>query len=461
MKTPTPKQVASDPRLFAAAFLKILDKRGELIPLRWNKAQAHFHANRTGRDLILKARQLGMSTYVQAEMFRRTVTGTRSTMTLAHDGDTTTKLRLMADRFYEHCKFGNVQPARKYANASLTTYPEFDSTVSIATAGNLETGRGGTYSDFHGSEAAFWKDAERIVVGAMQGGNPDVILESTPNGAQGYFYERCMEALRGQGVWKLHFYSWWWDSEYRLALDEGERLEYSEEEARLAKEHKLFPEQIKWRRHKIKELHDKFQQEYPEDPITCFLTSGNSYFGDLSNSFSAPLHPSYNPEHVYVAGLDFGQTVDATAMPVLDVTANVQVDLLHMLGLSWSEQRRRIVETYKKWHCARMGAESNSIGSVNIEALQAAGLNVLPFKTTNTSKAEAMADLYEALHTDGLLLQDRSVQRHELNTFVSTQTASGIWRLAAEGDGHDDTVIGLALAWWVRQRDPSKLIDYA
>jgi len=30
---------------------------------------------------------------------------------------------------------------------------------------------------------AFWKDAEKIVAGAMQGGNPMVILESTLNGA--------------------------------------------------------------------------------------------------------------------------------------------------------------------------------------------------------------------------------------------------------------------------------------
>lgn len=445
----TPNQIASDPRLFAATFLKILNKQGELIPFRWNKAQAHFHANRTGKDLILKARQLGFSTLVQGEMFRRTVTGTRSTITLAHDSDTTTKLRLMADRFYEHCRFGDIQPARKYANASLATYPEFDSTVTIATAGNVETGRGGTYNDLHGSECAFWKDAEKIIVGAMQGGNPDVILESTPNGSQGYFYERCMEALRGAGVWKIHFFSWWWDDEYKLPLEQGERLNYSPEEAQLAKEHNLTQEQIKWRRYKIKELRDKFQQEYPEDPITCFLTSGNSYFGNMAGVFTAP-EGVYNAEHEYVAGLDFGQTNDASAMPVLDITANVQVDLLHMNKLSWAEQRNRIAQMYRKWHCTRIGAEANSIGSVNIEALQADGLNILPFQTTNASKAEIMSDLYEGIHTDGLKLLDHPVQRHEMATFVSSQTTTGLWRLAAEGDGHDDTVIGLALAWWAR-----------
>lgn len=446
----SPQQIVNNPAEFAALFLKVLDKEKHLVPFRWNKAQAHFQANRTGRDVILKARQLGFSTLIQGEMFRRTVTGTRTTMTLAHDADTTAKLRLMADRFYEHCKFGSIQPQRKYANASLTTYPEFDSTASIATAGNVETGRGGTYSDFHGSEVAFWKDAERIIAGAMQGGSPDVVLESTPNGAQGYFYELAMEAMRGDGIYKLHFYPWWWDAEYKV--DSPEPITYTDEEAELVRLHNLTQAQIKWRRSKQLELKGFFLQEYPEDPITCFITSGNSYFGNLSQVFTAPMNPVYDPSHEYVAGLDFGQTNDFTAMPVLDVTAKCQVDLLHIRKLEWAEQRRRIKEMYQKWKCSRMGAESNSIGSVNIEALRADGMNVLPFATTNTSKAEIMADLYEGIHTSGLRLQDHPVQRHEYNTFVSSQTSSGLWRLAADGDGHDDTVIAGGIAWWARVR---------
>lgn len=451
--------LVNDPRIFSVSFLKIQDKQKRLIPFRWNAAQAHFHANRTGRDLILKARQLGFSTLIQGEMFRRTVTGARTTITLAHDADTTAKLRMIADRFYEHCKFGNTQPLRKYANASLTTYPEFDSSATIATAGNIETGRGGTYSDFHGSEVAFWKDAERIVAGAMQGGNPDVALESTPNGAQGYFYELCMEALRGDSIWRLHFYPWWWDAEYRI---DGERITLTDEEKELTNKHNLDDTQIRWRRQKQRELKNLFPQEYPEDAISCFLTSGNSYFGNLSHAFTAPLNAVYNAGHEYVAGLDFGQTNDFTAMPVIDTTTKEQVDLLHIRKLEWSEQRRRIKEMYQKWHCTRLGAEANSIGSPNIEALRAEGLYIIPFQTSNASKAEIMADLYEGIHTDGLKMQDHPVQRHEFNTFVSSQTATGIWRLAAEGDGHDDTVIGMGICWWVKQMPrANQLVDFA
>jgi hypothetical protein len=493
----TPKQITTDPRAFARYFLKILDKEKQLVPLIWNAAQLDFQAHRTGRDLILKARQLGFSTLVQGELFRRTITSTRTTITLAHDSESTQKLRRMADRFYRHCAFNDIRPARHYANARLSTYPEFDSTAIIATAGSLQVGRGDTYTDMHGSEVAFWPDAEAIVTGAMQGGSPDVILESTPNGAQGYFYERCMEALNGQGVWTLHFYPWWWDADYRLPLEDGERLEYTEEETRLAEQHQLDAAQIKWRRRKQDELRAKFLQEYPEDPYTCFLMSGGSYFGDISQVWTAPLNPAYDPTHRYKAGLDFGQTIDSTAMPILDKTGKAQVALLHINGLEWKEIRRRIVETSDRWShstctdghvtpginlacpepecgkpCAftrpQITAEKNSIGEVNIELLRDAGLDIIPFETTNSSKAQIMADLHEDLHA-GLRLQDIPVQRHELSIFVSTQVSTGVWRLAAEGEGHDDTVIGLALAnyenasgwleFYRRQSDAAKKVS--
>lgn len=444
----TPSQIVNDPKLFAFKFLKILDKEKVLVPFSWNRAQEHFHKTRTGRDIILKARQLGFSTYVQGEMFRRTVTKTRTTITLAHDADTTSKLRLMADRFWEHCKFNDIQPSRKYANSSLTTYPELDSACTIATAGNVETGRGDTYTDLHGSEVAFWKDAEKIIAGAMQGGSPDVILESTPNGTQGYFYENCMEALAGKSIWTVHFYPWWWDDGYRMRLQDGEVLEYTEEEKQLALINGLSKEQINWRRYKQKELKAKFKQEYPEDPVTCFLTSGDSFFGDMTGVFIAPFGAVYDPTHEYAAGIDWGRDNDYTVIIVKDKTAHCMVEMLRVNQMEWGEMRRRVAAVCKKWHVRNPLAEANSIGSVNIEELRKLGVSVIPFDTTNQSKSDVMSDLYEAIHAEHTpyRLQDDPVLKHEMNSFVSTQTYSNLWRLAAEGEGHDDTVIALALS---------------
>jgi hypothetical protein len=442
----TPAQVASSPDTFAQVFLKILDKDKQSIPFRWNRVQRDFHNARTRRDLILKARQLGISTYVQGEIYRRAVTRTTSAMTIAHDDELTKKLRIISGRFWANCKFNGIQPRRLYDNATMTTYPDYDSECMIATAGSKEGGRGGTYTDFHGSEVAFWPDAEKIIAGAMQGGNPDVILESTPNGAQGYFYERCMEALNGDGIWTLHFYPWWWDDAYCIPLDPGETLTFTDDEQALVDKHRLTPEQIKWRRNKQLELRGLFIQEYPEDPIACFLTSGNSYFGDLVDVFNAPDNAEWIEGHRYEAGLDWGQENDFTYVAVFDITEKRQVDYLRVNRLEWSEIRRRVKELYGKWHLPKLVAESNSIGSVNIEELQKAGLIIVPFDTTNESKATVMGNLYEALHTGGFKLLNWEVQKHEMRSFVSKQLPSGVWRLQADGDGHDDTVIGNALA---------------
>jgi hypothetical protein len=446
MALPTPNEIVNNPREFARVFLRILDKSKNLNPLTWNAVQADLHSHRTGRDLVLKARQVGISTYIQGEMFRRAVTSTRSTLTLAHDDDTTSLLRRMADRFWENCRFNDIQPLRKYANASLTTYPELNSEAIIAKAGSIQVGRGATLTDIHGSECAFWPDAEKIIAGATQAGNPDIILESTPNGSQGYFYELCMEAKDKAGVWNLHFYPWWWEPAYRMPLDPGEDIVFTAEEKYLVEKHNLTAEQIKWRRYKQKELKGLFIQEYPEDEVSCFLTSGNSFFGDLTGIFTAPHGATYQQGHFYRAGLDWGQSDDYTCMIVVDLTAGCMVDFLHFNRVDWKEIRRRVAECYHKWRLDYLIAEYNSIGSVNIEALNDMGVYAWPFETNNASKAKVMGDTYDVLHSGKFALMDEPILKHELSGFIANQLPSGLWRLEAGGGGHDDSVIGLALA---------------
>lgn len=442
--------VFTDTAEFAPVFLRILDKDKRLVPLVPNAVQRDYLHNRTGRDLILKARQLGFTTIIQADLFRKVVTSTAATMTLSHEDETTQKFRRMVDRFYDNWP-GPVKPARKYSNARVATYPDFDSEALIATAGNTNTGRGGTYTDIHGSEVAFWKDAESIVAGVLQAGNPNVVLESTANGANGYFYTLVMEALDGNKTWCLHFYPWWADNSYRLPLDEGEVLDYTGEELELMLRHGLDSEQIKWRRAKQKELKHLFPQEYPEDPKTCFLLSGSSYFGDLSAAFSAPSGATYDPSHEYFAGVDWGQSVDYTVCSVIDKTADCQVEILRVNGLLWGEMRKRIRQLCAKWHVKRLVPEANSMGKSEIENLRAefksAGLDtrIKPFWTDNTSKSRVASSLYDALHERGLKLVDDPQQKRELQAFQAIQLPSLAWKMEGVGE-HDDTVIALMLA---------------
>jgi hypothetical protein len=171
----------------------------------------------------------------------------------------------------------------------------------------------------------------------------------------------------------------------------------------------------------------------------------------MSNNFGAPAHAEYDPTHKYAAGLDWGRENDFTDLFVFDITANKQVDLLHLNKLSWGVIRRRVADRCKKWGIKTVVAESNSIGSVNIEELKKLGIYVHPFSTQNKSKADIMADLYEAIHEANLQFQPHPETKHQFEAFVSTKLASGVWRVAATGHGHDDIVIAAALAWFGRK----------
>jgi hypothetical protein len=438
--------IFNDTAEFASTFLYILDDCKRLVHLNPKPTQIDYLNNRTGRDLILKARQLGFTTIIQADLFRKAITSTVATMTLSHENKTTQAFRRMVDRFYENWPVA-VKPQRNYSNATVATYPDYDSEAMIATAGNVQTGRGATLTDVHGSEVAYWKDAESIVAGVLQAGKPNVVLESTANGAQGYFFNLVMEALDGNSDWRLHFYPWWYEPTYRKPLRDNEQLNYTDDELELMVQQGLDVEQINWRRSKQHELKHLFLQEYPEDPYSCFLASGNSYFGDVSHAMIAPMDAKPEDSARYVAGLDFAQTVDYTVMIVLDRATCRMVDMLRINKLSWGEQRRQIAERAHKWNNCDVWAESNSIGKPNIEELRNAGVSIYEFATTAKSKPPLIQGLHHALHEGGLTIWNVDTLRHELHAFISKQMPSGAWQYAAQDGAHDDTVIALALAW--------------
>lgn len=427
--------------------LKIQDKNDRIIPFVLNEAQRRLRDGMTGRDLVLKSRQMGLSTFIQADQYVRANTSRIRCATLAHDDSGTAFLRQMSARFWENLP-EDKRGQRGRDNATTTQYLHTGSEIFIATAGSANKGRAGTYRYVHGSEVAFWKDASATIAGLMQGVPADgtIILESTPNGAQGWFYERCMAALDGDTTWTLHFFPWWLDGGYRLPLEAGETLKYEDDEARLVREHGLTPEQIKWRRFKQNELRDEFAQEYPEDPVSCFLLSGRSFFGPLEETFVAPFGAEYNAEHRYIAGLDFAQANDWTVLSIIDAATREQVALLRIHNLPWAEMRRQIIELCNQWHVHVLWAESNSIGTPNIEELIKADLPVIGFATTPRSKPGLITNYGYELNERELKLLDLPEQRREHQAFVARQSASGHWTYSAQEPEHDDIVIANALA---------------
>jgi hypothetical protein len=119
--------------------------------------------------------------------------------------------------------------------------------------------------------------------------------------------------------------------------------------------------------------------------------------------------------------------------------------------IGWAVQRGRLMSLYQRFKPYVIVAEENSIGSVNIEALQAEGLPMRGFNTTRRSKAPLIEGLALAMEKEEVVLLNDETLKHELMAYEMTRTMYG-WTYSAPPGGHDDTVMATALSLWaIRQ----------
>jgi hypothetical protein len=98
------KVIASTLReILMAEIFKVRDKRGKVRRLLLNRAQQDYARRCTKRNIVLKARQLGITTYVAARFFVHTIThpGTLSVQ-VAHDQQSAEEIFRIVHRFVEN-----------------------------------------------------------------------------------------------------------------------------------------------------------------------------------------------------------------------------------------------------------------------------------------------------------------------------------------------------------------------
>jgi hypothetical protein len=286
----TRKRLRDDLEFYSKNCMLIRSKSGAVQPLRFNRAQQYIHdrledqKRRTGkvRALILKGRQQGCSTYVSARYYHASSwrKGVR-TFILTHEDAATQNLFEMVNRYHENCpEF--VRPSTGAANAKELLFDVLDSGYKVGTAGTKGVGRSSTVQLFHGSEVAFWKNAETHAAGVLQAvpneDGTEVILESTANGIGNFYHQNWQAAERGEGDFIAIFVPWFWQEEYRRDVPSG--FELTEEERTYAELYGLDLGQMAWRRNKISELKDPslFKQEYPATAAEAFQMSGHDSF---------------------------------------------------------------------------------------------------------------------------------------------------------------------------------------
>lgn len=499
----------------AAEWLQVRDRTGRFRPLVANSAQRAFEARRGRQNIVLKARQMGLTTWVAARFFLHTIThpGTL-TLLVAHTQAAAEGVFSSVERMWQglpdDLRRGVLRRSR--ANAGQMVLAELGSEFRVGSAADANAGRGLSVQNLHCSEVSRWpRDAAATLSGLRAALDPggELVLESTPNGAYGCFYEEWSSAVEPavesmvepaaesaveftaeSGLdcgdkWReaaeprsspsglvRHFLPWWMEAAYvgppvgREAMTEGERA--------LVDRHGLTREQIGFRRGLERSYGALRSQEFAEDAESCFRATGDCCFDvdrieRRASDLEAPrerrrggalllwLPPA--PGRSYVLGVDTaggGEGGDFAAVQVVELAT----------GLQCAELQERISPAELAGVVAELGRE---YGGVNGEALLAVERNnhgsaVLAYLetaerygrvyrqsglagwlTTASSKPEMVAGLGVLLRESPGRFMSRRLLR-ECRTFVRGERGTTD---AAPG-AHDDLVMAMAVAQAVR-----------
>lgn len=296
--------------------LKIRNKDGITVPYGVSPAGMKLHrairkqeqAMQPVRVCVLKASQVYMSSSAAAEIFRRVpfFPGRRALVV----ADSQKHADLVFRYYDQYIKSYAENPyglewesaillpeltQEKHASGAQTFEWANGSNILVGTANNIDIGRSAPYNWAHLSEAAFYRDMPGLMTGLMQRipQSPDsgVIVESTPNGMGGGFYDLCQLAMdpTRRTDWAFVFFGYHEHPEYRatakaLGYADAAAFQKSLSKAEWTEQQKynLTLEQLAWRRRQIETACegrlDRFQREFPGNAQEAFPVSGRSIF---------------------------------------------------------------------------------------------------------------------------------------------------------------------------------------
>lgn len=457
--------------------LLVRTREGWTAPLKANGMQRAFERRRGARNIVLKARQLGMTTWVAGRFFLKTITrpGTL-TLEVAHTQEAAEEIFRIVHRFLgwlpEELRAGPLRTSR--ANTRQIVFPKMDSEYRVVTAGDRNAGRGLTVQNLHCSELARWPgEAAETLAGLRAALAPgaEVVLESTPQGVGGCFYDEWRRA--GETGTVQHFFPWWMEMRYRAeAVDEAS---LSDEERELMGRHGLSREQIGYRQRMRAEFRGMAAQEYAEDPESCFLASGESVFEmaaveERLKAAPEPIERRRNgdlevwlpplPGRTYLLAVDpagGGNGGDYSALEVLELETGMQCAEFagHVGGL---ELARLAVEVGREYNDAWIVVERNNHGSGVLAHLG----NVCRYEkiycqggrrgeepgwlTTSLSRPAALGRLDAALVEAPERFMSRKLLG-ECRSFVRLPNGSS----GARAGTHDDRVMAMAIGLAARE----------
>ena len=118
------------------SLLCIDDKQGVVVPFKLNAIQQELESKKGSRNIILKARQLGVTSYILADMFAEAITTFHTpTAVVSHETRATQRLLDRVQFFYD--TMHEPKPLLGAESRSEKTFPGLHSSIYIGTAGCL------------------------------------------------------------------------------------------------------------------------------------------------------------------------------------------------------------------------------------------------------------------------------------------------------------------------------------
>ena len=451
----------------AEALLVVRTREGKPAMLEANAVQRAFEEKRGQRNIVLKARQMGLTTWVAGRFFLKTITqpGTL-TLEVAHTQEAAEEIFRIVHRFADwlpdRVRRGALRTAR--SNVRQIVFPRIDAQYRVVSAADRNAGRGLTVQNLHCSEIARWPgDAAEILAGLRAALAPgaEMVLESTPQGVGGCFHEEWLKADETGMV--RHFFPWWMEARYRAKAVGESSL--TEEERALMAAHGLDRRQIGYRRQIRADFRGLARQEFAEDEDSCFLASGESVFELAAvearmKTVPEPVKRRQNGEleiwlppvkgREYVVAVDpagGGSEGDYSAAEVLEMETGLQCAEFagHVGGL---ELARAVTALAAEYNRAWLVVERNNHGSGVLALAETACKYGRIYRqggqagwlTTSVSRPAMLGQLDAALVQEPERFQSRRLLG-ECRSFVrQANGASG-----AQAGTHDDRVMAMAM----------------
>lgn len=455
-----------DPNFRLENLYKIRTKDQKLVKFKKNTVQNLLHDRCTGMDIILKARQMGVSTYFLLKLLDRAAfTPNHTVAIVSHDRKSMETLFGIIRRAHKYM-FPHVKPELAKGGGSIyqLNFPAIDSRIYCTLEAVSDT-----INSLHVSEYALMNNPERIKT-SMDAVPADgfISIETTARGFN--FFHDLWNAK--DSAFTKHFFPWFLQQEYEI---KSSKLKLSPEEKQLIKYSKkefginLTHNQLAWRRWKIKQKGDKdnFLQEFPEDDATCFIATGENFFdvriiSKLKDDIPSPMdgaslqiYKEFIQGHNYVLGADTAEGIggDFSVATMIDVNTMEQVAQLRgqLKPSDFAHEINNLCKLYQRGNSIWpfVGVERNNHGHAVLLELNE-HINYMHLYNHKDGRPGWVTDrvskpiMLNALK-DGLENYNLKPNSHELISEALTLINNNGKIQASEGK-HDDCVISAAIA---------------